>query len=114
MTICPVLTTNSAPLPPPAHSDEVLRWRARTSLRELAWQRLLDDIARMPESERSGEEWRYWQAMALARTGHDDASRSAFLALSEERSYYGFLAADEVDTEYALDDAALMADEGRY
>lgn len=100
-----------AHLPAAAQDDEVMRWRARSSLRALHWQRLLTDIDAMSATERTAEEWRYWRAVALQRTGQTAAARTAFTALSQERSYYGFLAADEVGGAYALDSSELAADE---
>jgi soluble lytic murein transglycosylase len=98
-----------AALPRAAQTDEVMRWRARSSLREQDWQRLLDDIDAMAGAERSREEWRYWRAVALQRTGQADRARTLLEPLSEERSYYGFLAADELGLPYALDHESLAA-----
>ena len=100
-----------ANLPQAAQDDEVLRWRARTSLRDSEWQRLIVDIAAMTPAERDTEEWRYWRAIALLRTGQSPAANTALGELSKERSYYGFLAADELGKDYALDHDRLAADE---
>jgi len=98
-------------LPQVAQDDEVLRWRARTSLRDIEWQRLLVDIDAMTPAERDTEEWRYWRAIALLRSGQTLAADTALGELSKERSYYGFLAADELGKDYALDHDRLTADE---
>ena len=100
-----------AGLPHAAVNSEVRYWRARTSLRAAEWNRLLAEIAAMPASERNSEEWRYWRAVALDRSGQVLAARATFEELARERSYYGFLAADELDEDYALDHAELTADE---
>ncbi|MDJ0939098.1 MAG: transglycosylase SLT domain-containing protein [Woeseiaceae bacterium] len=100
-------------LPAAARDPEVMRWRARTSIREGQWRRLKRDIDAMPEDERASEEWRYWRAVALQETGARDAARAEFTSLAAERSYYGFLAADAVDAPYALEAAGLTADETR-
>lgn len=96
-------------LPKAAQDDEVMRWRARTSLRDEKWQRLLDDIAEMAQQEREREEWKYWEAIALLRSGKPFEGRGALEALSEERSYHGFLAADELGRDYSLESMALPA-----
>ena len=98
-------------LPEEARDAEVMRWRARVSLRGERWAELLNDIAMMTEDERNAEEWRYWQGVALARTGRNDAASDVFETLSGERSYYGFLAADELGVAYAFDHDALGGDE---
>ena len=98
-------------LPSVAQDDEVVRWRARTSLRSSGWKQLLSDIGDLSEQERGTEEWRYWHAIALRRSGKAAAADAALLSLSKERSYYGFLAADELGEQYAIDHAELTADE---
>ncbi|MDH3615702.1 MAG: transglycosylase SLT domain-containing protein [Gammaproteobacteria bacterium] len=98
-------------LPGEVADSEVSRWRARVSLRNAEWNRLLLDVAAMSPAERNAEEWLYWRAMALERCGQVLAAKAAFQDLSEERSYYGFLAADELGKNYALDHAQLVANE---
>lgn len=98
-------------LSPAAQSDEVMRWRARTSLRETRWKRMLVDISSMQASERASEEWRYWRAIALIESGDALAAIPDLEALKLERSYYGFLAADKLGQNYALDHAGLVVDE---
>ncbi len=100
-----------ADLPADAVDEEVLRWRARTSLRHARWPRLLGDIDAMPAAMQQSEEWRYWRAVALERSGQSDAAEALLRSLSAERSYYGFLAADELGEAYALEHADLLADE---
>jgi soluble lytic murein transglycosylase len=98
-------------LPVAAVNIDVWHWRARTSLRNAAWNTLLSDIASMPAAERKEEEWQYWRAVALQRAGQTLAADAAFQALAKERSFYGFLAADELGEDYALAHAELLADE---
>ena len=99
-------------LPAPAQDDEVTRWRARTSLRQGNWRALLLDIDAMSSNEQDAEEWQYWRAVALERIGQADAARASLLsALPAERSYYGFLAADELDIPYSFEHARVTEDE---
>lgn len=65
----------------------------------------------MSDTERESEESRYWRAIALQHSGQMVAAQDDFEKLSVERSYYGFLAADELDKHYALDHVSLVADE---
>lgn len=95
-------------LPIAAQDAEVMRWRARVSLRHQQWARMLADIAAMPEDERETEEWRYWRAMALMHTGQVNAAIAGLDALANERSFYGFLAADELGRDYTFDDDDLV------
>lgn len=98
-------------LPVAAQSAEVLRWRARTSLREGSWQNLLLDIGLMSDTEQTSAEWRYWRGIALRHNGAAPAGDALLTELAAETGYYGFLAADELDRPYALDGAAAEPDE---
>lgn len=100
-----------ARLPAPAVDAEVLRWRARTSLRDGDWERLLGDILAMPDTDRHSDEWRYWRAVALEALKHTDAAAFAFAQLAGERSYYGFLAADAIGADYDFGHTPTTADE---
>jgi soluble lytic murein transglycosylase len=94
-----------------AQNDEVLRWRARASLRTENWENLLADISLMSDEERDSEEWLYWHNVALRHKAPSSEADSALTRLAAERSYYGFLAADELRLGYALDDTQFAADE---
>jgi soluble lytic murein transglycosylase len=98
-------------LPLAAQDAEVMRWRARVSLRARRWTDLLNDVAMMTADERDSEQWRYWQGIALARSGRTAAAREILESLAAARSYYGFLAADEIGVPYAFAHDALAADE---
>ncbi|MDJ0813385.1 MAG: transglycosylase SLT domain-containing protein, partial [Woeseiaceae bacterium] len=100
-------------LPTAAQNDEVLRWRARLSLRGNEWAHLLADIETMAPAERDSEEWRYWYGIALRHTNRIAEGDAMLADLAGERSYYGFLAADAVGAPYALDSNAFAADEER-
>ncbi|MDJ0750889.1 MAG: transglycosylase SLT domain-containing protein [Woeseiaceae bacterium] len=99
-------------LPQAAQDEEVMRWRARASLRDTNWHRLLTDISLMSNDERDSQEWTYWRGYALLKTGQADEGRDVLQTLSADRSYYGFLAADELGMPYAFDDTPLAADAG--
>ena len=94
-----------------AQNDEVSRWRARTSLRQQNWKNLLTDISLMSADERDSEEWLYWKNVAQRRQAPSPAADSALSRLATERSYYGFLAADELGLDYALESTQSEADE---
>ncbi|MGI9273058.1 MAG: transglycosylase SLT domain-containing protein [Woeseiaceae bacterium] len=98
-------------LPVAAQNAEVMRWRARTSLRHQNWKQLLSDISQMSADERDTEEWQYWYNVALRRQSPPAVTSAALAKLAAERSYYGFLAADELGLDYALDDVEFHADE---
>ena len=100
-------------LPVAAQNDEVMRWRARSSLRNRDWPALVADIDAMSEEERNAEEWRYWRGIALLRNSSTPEAETALHELAAERSYYGFLAADELDLPYTFGSDEFVADEAR-
>jgi soluble lytic murein transglycosylase len=101
-----------AELPPDAVDAEVRRWLVRSALRQRAWADVIGVIANMPALEQQTEEWRYWLAVARAETGDEEFAAETFAQLAGERSYYGFLAADALDREYAWAHAAMPGDDG--
>ncbi len=100
-------------LPVAAQNDEVLRWRARSSLRRRHWSNLLADIQSMSDDERNAEQWRYWHGIALQRNNRIPEGAAVLVELATERSYYGFLAADELGLPYKLGSSEFAADEQR-
>ncbi|MCK5326550.1 MAG: transglycosylase SLT domain-containing protein, partial [Woeseiaceae bacterium] len=96
-------------LPLPEQDEEVMRWRARTSLRHEQWTDLLNDVAMMTADERDSEQWQYWRAVALQRIGNLVSAHSILETLANERSYYGFLAADELGITYSFEHDTLEA-----
>jgi soluble lytic murein transglycosylase len=107
----PGATERLLELPDAAVDAEVLRWRARISLYNGDWEAVLRHIAAMADDERKLEEWRFWRAMALRSNGGEALGNAELAALAGERSYYGFLAADELDEPYAFGHSNLEPDE---
>lgn len=98
-------------LPASARDLTVRSWAARAALRNLQWQAALDWISGMPERERNGEDWRYWQARAHEALGNKKEAATLYRLVGTERSYYGFLAADRNGDNYNLSHAPLQVDE---
>jgi len=92
----------------PSDKDQHLHEsRLRSALRQRAWPQLLVWIAELPDSMKTSDRWRYWQARALAETGKNAEAQAQFTALAKERSYHGFLAADRLDQPYRYDSTPL-------
>ena len=104
----------AALLPAAAPKREVLRWRARTSLRDTRWQRLLMISPQWHPRNAKTEEWHYWRAVALQRRASAADAQLAFESLRAGAQLLRFpcggrtgqglcagrsqLAADEADT----------------
>ncbi|MEX2124410.1 MAG: transglycosylase SLT domain-containing protein [Woeseia sp.] len=93
-----------------ATDTEVARWLVRCALRQRAWQNVIKKIEELPEDERQDEEWQYWRAIALKASGETAKAATILETLAAERSYYGFLAADELDLDYAWSHTSMDAD----
>jgi len=98
-------------LPADAVDDEVRRWVVRSALLQRNWREVTAAIEQLPEGERQLEDWRYWLAVALQESGDDTRASAIFGELALERSYYGFLAADQLDLDYAWSHAAMDQDD---
>ncbi len=94
----------------PAADDERLQEkRILTALRSGDWQRAIGWIDALPPEQRGAERWRYWKARSLAELGRQPEAEALYRALAEERSYYGFLAADRIGAPYNLYHAEVPA-----
>lgn len=91
-----------AALPAAAQTDASREWRARVALARQDWPAVLAAIDAMPAALRGEDEWRYFHARALAQTGHGGQAHALFADLAREATYYGFLAADRVQGDYAI------------
>ena len=87
----------------PADIDpQVQEWRVRSALwfgdytRALAW------IAQMNPPLASQPRWRYWRARAVAATTGEAGAVELYGQISGLRDYYGYLAADRLQTNYSL------------
>ena len=77
-------------------------WRVRVALSEQNWPNVLDAIDALSTAEQQQEKWQYWRARAYLETDEVDKAQVLFSELSTKRSYYGYLAADKVNSLYQL------------
>jgi len=87
-----------------------LELRIRAALSKQDWDRVIRWVQELPESVGSVDEWRYWLSRALRENGKQAKAKNQLKKISSERSYYGFLAADLLGTEYNLGHTPLTAD----
>ena len=76
--------------------------RIRAALLREDWSQLLRWIADLPADQREEDRWTYWLARGLEGTGNAAAAEPLYRKAAEQRSYYGFLAADRIDSAYHL------------
>ena len=94
-----------------ARDDEVRRWQIRTALRHHDWAGVVEVANALSAKERQREEWMYWRAIGLQRSGNEAEAMLVLSGLAERRSYYGFLAADHLGIDYEFAAATVTADE---
>ena len=78
--------------------------RIRVALLEQNWQNVIAAIQDLSEDEKEEERWLYWLARAYLETGKIEQAESLLTDLSNNRSFYGYLAADKVNSIYQLSD----------
>lgn len=71
-------------------------WWTRTALRQHNWPVVLQSIEAMPESMQQEDVWRYWRARAIKSIGRKSDANTLLAKLSNEHSYYGQLAKEEL------------------
>ncbi len=80
----------------------VERYRLREGVAARAWAELARWTAHPPTSDVNPLRWRYWRARALERLGQTTEAHALYEQLASERDYYGFVAADALDRDYAF------------
>jgi soluble lytic murein transglycosylase len=81
---------------------EVNEWKVRSALLEQDWLHVAEALAGLTAQERQDPKWQYWQARVLDKTGNPAQAQEAYAKLAEDRSFYGFLAADYVNKPYQI------------
>lgn len=95
---------------------EQLAWKVRAALREQNWDIVDATISLMPPEQQQEGAWRYWKGRALNEKGLTVEANKILGPLSTERHYYGWLAAEDVestignvDQEYKVSDVEITA-----
>lgn len=76
-------------------SDYQLEWQARAALRAGDWKTLIAAVDAMVK-ENQDAPWRYWKARALKVLGRDAEALALLKPLSQEFSFYGQLALEDL------------------
>ncbi|MBP0048997.1 transglycosylase SLT domain-containing protein [Marinobacterium sp. AK62] len=88
----------------PSHQlARLTEWRIRLLLTDLNWQEAYEMIGQLPEDELNTDRWRYWRAVAASHLSVPSQT-DVLEKLSQERSFYGFMAAQLLGVPYQLND----------
>jgi soluble lytic murein transglycosylase len=79
-------------------------WKVRAALLEQNWQHISSALSGLTGDELKQPIWQYWLARSEANSGHTEVAKALYQKLAEDRSFYGFLAADKADKPYNLAD----------
>lgn len=90
---------------PESHADkDVKQWRIRNAIRQGDWDQVINSISKLDIDEQSDYRWQYWWAYANEQIGNTHDAAGIYQYLANKRSYYGFLAADHLNQQYAFQD----------
>jgi len=80
--------------------DKLIQARLQVALAQPNWQDVKKLIESLPITKREKLQFQYWQARALEQTGKTKEAEKLFKTLSQNRDYYGFLAAGRLGKPY--------------
>lgn len=96
---------------PQEQQDGNIEKLLRKFLAKQQWSNISQWIDRLPTEAATSDRWKYWKARALEelqKVGNvkhqTDTINAMYSELSRSRSFYGFLAADKLNTNYQFDD----------
>ncbi|WP_285423365.1 transglycosylase SLT domain-containing protein [Pseudomonas sp. efr-133-TYG-103a] len=93
---------------PDLRDDTVTEWRLRLLLRLGRWNDAYELTRRLPQTLATTNRWRYWQARSLELAQpNSPLLANLYRTVSKERDFYGFLAADRIQTPYMLNNKPL-------
>ncbi|MCG5509859.1 transglycosylase SLT domain-containing protein [Ectothiorhodospira lacustris] len=91
-----------ATLPDAVFDDLLRQWQLRAALAKGDWETVAKAVTHMSGEARQEAAWRYWHARALEQLGDQRGARTLYDGVSEERNFYGFLAADRLERPYRI------------
>jgi soluble lytic murein transglycosylase len=86
---------------PEDFDERAHEWHVRAALWAADWPRARAAIEAMPESLRSQNRWRYWQARALEQLDDKDAARAGYASVVPTDNWYAVLSAARLGQPFA-------------
>lgn len=77
-------------------------WRLRASLATRSWDKILATYHKLTPTEQKQDQWQYWRARALEKTGQPIKAVSIYTELATGEDYYAFMSADRVGKRYTF------------
>ncbi|MGZ5050556.1 MAG: transglycosylase SLT domain-containing protein [Methylobacter sp.] len=92
-----------------AVDPEINEWKLRAALLEQNWQHVAETLSGLTEQERRDPKWQYWLARSFDKAGDSMQAQAVYAKLAEDRSFYGFLAADYASKPYQFANKPIFA-----
>lgn len=96
---------------PRLESERVFELRVRRALQAHQWENVRQWITQMPSDQQQEARWQYWLARANDQLGNQAAAATHFQQAADERSFYGFAAAERLGQPLALNNERFYFDE---
>ena len=88
---------------PLEHQDlQTKEWIVRLAVRQGNWQKALESIDSMPTEEQNSSTWKYWKARCLEAVNKNQEAKALYESITDDASFYGFLAADHLKQPYKM------------
>ncbi|MCK5810926.1 MAG: transglycosylase SLT domain-containing protein [Cocleimonas sp.] len=96
----PYALQHLAAIPAQYRDDQSNVWMARMALRQSDWKKVGDAIDAMSDEYQQKDAWQYWKARSLASAGNVERAWAMYETLSQNASFYGFIASDHLQKKY--------------
>jgi soluble lytic murein transglycosylase len=90
--------------------SSIREWKVRAALIERNWQHVLSALDSLDAQQINLPRWQYWRARTLEALGQIDNSQRLYQTLAQDRSLFGFLAAEKTGLKPELKDSPLLID----
>jgi soluble lytic murein transglycosylase len=77
-------------------------WIVRLAVRQSNWKTALAAINTMPADKQDSSTWKYWKARCLEASNQLAEARALYQSITDNASFYGFLAADHLNQPYKM------------
>ena len=85
-----------------SRDTDVITPHILSAISDKDWEGALAWLNNLKSNDKNSERWLYWRARSLEEMGRLDEARSLYLQITDNRSYYSFLAADRIGDRYQL------------
>ncbi len=89
-------------------NKKVREWRILSAINQDNWNDAIFWFYQLPQQEQQSLRWRYWLARALEQTGKPNRAQVIYAELARSRDYYGFMAADRIESDYSFENRPLQ------